>query len=141
MQSGNRTARASLSNDVSTRNLGGLGPLLNVLPGNSLQNTPNCVYSTNCNFITVDLYVVINILSPLTCGNEICGSDERCTHFVYNPNVNGGSCFLKSVPQSGGRWATPVTSPSGIVCGHIPKRSCGTGSLINICLDLDLDIL
>ncbi len=114
-----------------------LGSLL----GGLFPNTPQCVYCTNCNFIGFDLYLVINILSPITCGNIICGGDSRCTHFVHDPNTNGGTCLLKQSAGSGGLWSTPVTSPSGVVCGHIPKRSCAPASLISLCLDLNLNIL
>ena len=119
MQSSNRSARAQSPNDLSTR-ADTPRNLLGLLPGNTLPFTYPCLYQTNCNFLTLDLYAVVNILSPLTCGNVICGGDSRCTHFTHDPNTNGGTCYIKSVPNSGGGWYTPTPPSTGIICGHIP---------------------
>lgn len=109
----------------------------NLIP-TTYPNSPPCVYDTNCNFIGLDLYIIVNVLSPLTCGNVLCSSDTRCTHFTHNAATN--TCSLKSAPGSGGGWSTPVPSPSGYTCGHIPPRSCGSGSLISVCLGLNINL-
>jgi hypothetical protein len=111
-----------------------------VLPLTSQPNSEDCVYTYNRQFIGLVLYVQINVGSALQCGNTICSSDPQCTHFTYNPNVDGGTCTLYSQPGSGGAWSIPTPSSSRIVCGHIPKRSCNPNVVISICLGLGLDL-
>ena len=58
-----------------TKQLGGLlGGIVGGLPilGGLLPNSPQCVYNNNCQFLGLNLYVVLNILDPVVCGNEIC---------------------------------------------------------------------
>ena len=126
----NGTIRAFTVNESAVSRQSGL-PL-------NLANSQPCVYNTNCNFIGLDLYVVINVLSPLTCGNVHCSADSRCTHFTYDDLTK--NCYLKSAPGSGGGWSTPVPSPSGHTCGHVPLRSCPSGSLISICIGVGINL-
>jgi hypothetical protein len=109
-------------------------------PSSVLPNSEECVYTNNRQFLGLVLYVRINVASALECGNAICSSDPRCTHFTYNPNVNGGTCTLCSQPGSGGTWSVPTPPSSRIVCGHIPKRSCNPNALLSVCLGLNLGL-
>ena len=116
-----------------TKQLGGLlGGIVGGLPilGGLLPNSPQCVYNNNCQFLGLNLYVVLNILDPVVCGNEICAGDAQCTHFTHNPITK--ECILHKAPGTGGGWATLTPSVLGTVCGHIPKRSCGAGSLLSM---------
>jgi hypothetical protein len=106
-----------------------------------LPFSPHCIHNNNCAFIGLELYIIINILDPFTCGNILCAGDTQCTHFTHDPHRNGGTCTLHKAPGSAGGWSTPTPHNSGITCGHIPKRSCGAGSLLSLCLGLDLGIL
>jgi hypothetical protein len=110
------------------------------LPSTLQPHSEDCVYTNNRMFLGLVLYVRINVASALVCGNTICSSDPRCTHFTYNPNADGGTCTLCSQPGSGGTWSVPTPPSSRIVCGHIPKRSCNPNALISICLGLDLGL-
>ncbi|EFX82209.1 hypothetical protein DAPPUDRAFT_241393 [Daphnia pulex] len=110
------------------------------LPSTFQPHSEDCVYTNNRQFLGLVLYVRINVASALVCGNTVCSSDPRCTHFTYNPNVNGGTCTLCSQPGSGGTWSVPTPPSSHIVCGHIPRRSCNPNALISICLGLDLGL-
>ncbi|XP_046641425.1 uncharacterized protein LOC124326565 [Daphnia pulicaria] len=111
-----------------------------VLPLTPQPYSEDCIYTYNRQFLGLVLYVRINVGSALVCGNEICSSDSRCTHFTYNPLLNGGTCTLYSQPLSGGAWSVPTPPLSRIVCGHIPKRSCSPNALISICLGLDIGL-
>ena len=125
-----------------TKQLGGLlGGIVGGLPilGGLLPNSPQCVYNNNCQFLGLNLYVVLNILDPVVCGNEICAGDAQCTHFTHNPITK--ECILHKAPGTGGGWATLTPSVLGTVCGHIPKRSCGAGSLLSLCLGLNVGLL
>jgi hypothetical protein len=112
-----------------------------VTPSSFLPNSEECVYTNNRQFLGLVLYVRVNIGSALECGNSICSSDARCTHFTYNPNVNGGTCTLCSQPGSGGTWSVPTPPANNIVCGHIPRRSCNPNALLSVCLGLGIGIL
>jgi hypothetical protein len=130
-------------NSVDSKPEGGsnkqLGGLLGGILGGLLPNSPQCVYNNNCAFIGLQLYVVLNILDPVVCGNDVCAGDAQCTHFTHNPVT--GQCILHKAPGTGGGWATTTPTSVGSVCGHIPKRSCGAGSLLSLCLGLNLGIL
>ena len=110
-------------------------------PSSFLPNSEDCVYTHNRQFLGLVLYVRVNIRSALECGNIVCSSDPKCTHFTYNPHVNGGTCTLCSQPGSGGAWSVPTPPSRDIVCGHIPRRSCNPNALISICLGLGIGIL
>jgi hypothetical protein len=107
----------------------------------SLPFSPHCIHNNNCAFIGLELYVIINILDPFTCGNILCAGDTQCTHWTHEPHKNGGTCTLHKAPGSTGGWSTPTARDVGCTCGHIPKRSCGVGSLLSLCLGLDLTVL
>jgi hypothetical protein len=109
-------------------------------PSSILPHSEDCVYTNNRQFLGLVLYVRINIRSALECGNTVCSRDPKCTHFTYNPNLNGGTCTLCSQPGSGGTWSVPTLPSRRIVCGHIPRRSCHPNALISVCLGLDLGL-
>jgi hypothetical protein len=76
--------------------LGGIVGGLPILGGGLLPNSPQCVYNNNCQFLGLNLYVVLNILDPVVCGNEICAGDAQCTHFTHNPITE--ECILQKDP-------------------------------------------
>jgi len=137
-----RTRRQTPSFDEEPEAVESVDPATKLIipPPTFLPNSEDCVYTNNRQFLGLTLYVRINVASALECGNTICSSDPRCTHFTYNPNVNGGTCTLCSQPGSGGSWSVPTPPSSHIVCGHIPKRSCSPSALISVCLGLDLGL-
>ena len=99
---------------------------------------PSITITTNCDFCDHSLYSRPCVQTAFACG-MLCAADSRCTHFTHVANMNGGTCFLKTAPDSGGNWASTIPPPSAYSCGYIPKRSYAN-ILLSICFGYDVSL-
>lgn len=85
-------------------------------------------YFTNCQYVGLSSTYSIQLHTddPITCGNILCGTDRKCTHFTWLGPTDGrikGICSLRSAPETGGEWYSNFLLPSPSVCGFIPQRA------------------
>jgi len=79
-------------------------------------------WSNQCDFLGGDYATTTGIMLSPKC-EELCVSDNRCTHFTYTFNLRTGKCYLKTIKDTIVKEKI-VSGAYGLttICGYVTER-------------------